>query len=63
MGRTKPISKEEINARALWIAADMLILTGVVFDSGEVTPQRVRRFLRNKARKELLRERRERSGT
>jgi len=37
----------------------MLIAEGVYFDSGEVTPQRVRRFLRGKARQELLKERRE----
>lgn len=62
MSRTKPLSKAEINERALWIASDMLIAEGVYFDSGEVTPQRVRRFLRGKARQELLKERRERSG-
>lgn len=59
MNRTKPLSKAEINERALWIAADMLIAEGVYFDSGEVTPQRVRRFLRGEARQELLKERRE----
>ena len=59
MSRTKPLSKAEINERALWIAADMLIVAGAYFDSGEVTPQRVRRFLRGKARQELLKERRE----
>jgi len=57
--REKPISHAEITERALWIAADMLIAEGVYFDSGEVTTQRVRRFLRGKARQELLKERRE----
>lgn len=37
MNRTKPLSKAELNERALWIAADMLISEGVYFDSGEVT--------------------------
>lgn len=59
----KPISKAEINERALWIAADMLIAGGHTLDRGETTPQRVRRFLRGKARQELLRERKERSRT
>ena len=61
MSRTKPLSKAEINERALWIAADMLIAAGAFFDMGEATPQRVHRFLRSKARRELLNERRERS--
>jgi len=60
----KPISKAEISERALWIAADMLIAGGHTLDKGETTPQRVRRFLRGKARQELLRERKEkRTGT
>ena len=60
MRRIKPISKAEISERALWIAADMLIAGGHTLDGGETTPQRVRRFLRGKARQELLKERRER---
>ena len=53
----KPISKAEISERALWIAADMLIAGGHTLGQGETTPQRVRRFLRGKARQELLKER------
>ena len=35
MGRTKPISKEEINERALWIAADMLVVAGYSTEDAE----------------------------
>ena len=61
MSRTKPLSKAEINERALWIASDMLVTAGystVEAEPGE--PGKVRRFLRGKARQELLKERRER---
>lgn len=60
VSRTKPLSKAEINERALWIAADMLISAGystVEAEPGD--PGKVRRFLRGKARQELLKERRE----
>lgn len=64
MSRTKPISKEEINERALWIAADMLVVAGYSNEDAEPgEPHKIRRFLRNKARKELLQERRERIRT
>ena len=60
MSRTKPISKEEINERALWIAADMLVVAGYSTEDAEPgEPHKIRRFLRNKARQELLKERRE----
>lgn len=58
MDRTKPISKAEINERALWIAADMLVVAGystVEAEPGE--PHKMRRWIRNKARLELLKER------
>ena len=62
MGRTKPISKEEINERALWIAADMLVVAGCSTEDAEPgEPPKLRRWIRNKARQELLKERRERS--
>lgn len=58
------ISKEEINERALWIAADMLVMAGYSTEEAEPgEPHKIRRFLRNKARKELLQERRERIRT
>jgi len=60
MSRTKPLSKAEINERALWIASDMLVTAGystVEAEPGE--PGKVRRWIKSKARKELLRERRE----
>lgn len=61
MSRTKPLSKAEINERALWIAADMLVAAGYSTEDGEPgEPHKLRRWIRNKARKELLKERRER---
>ena len=58
MERTKPISKAEINERALWIAADMLVVAGYSTEDGEPgEPHKLRRWIRNKARKELLKER------
>lgn len=63
MGKTKPISKEQINERALWIATDMLTAAGYSTEDAEPgEPHKLRRWIRNKARQELLKERRERSG-
>lgn len=63
MPRNKPLGKAEINERALWIACDMLTVAGYSTEDGEPgEPQRVRRWIRDKARRELLRERRERSA-
>ena len=62
MNRTKPLSKAEINERALWIAADMLTVAGYSTEDGEPgEPHKLRRWIRNKARRELLNERRERN--
>lgn len=58
MSRTKPLSKAEINERALWIAADMLTVAGYSTEDGEPgEPHKLRRWIRNKARRELLNER------
>ena len=61
MSRMKPLSKGEINERALWIASDMLVTAGystVEAEPGE--PGKVCRWIKSKARRELLKERRER---
>ena len=61
MKREKPISHAEITERALWIASDMLVTAGystVEAEPGE--PGKVRRWIKSKARRELLKERRER---
>ncbi len=58
MNRPKPISKAEINERALWIAADMLVVAGYsTVDAEPGEPHKMRRWIRNKARQELLNER------
>ena len=62
MKKPKPISKAEISERALWIACDMLTVAGYSTVEGEPgEPRKVRRWIRGKARRELLNERRERS--
>ena len=62
MKKPKPISKAEISERALWIACDMLTVAGYSTVEGEPgEPQKVRRWIKGKARRELLNERRERS--
>jgi len=62
MKKPKPISKAEISERALWIACDMLTVAGHSTVEGEPgEPQKVRRWIRGEARRELLNERRERS--
>lgn len=58
MKREKPISHKEITERALWIASDMLVTAGystVEDEPGE--PGKVRRWIKSKARRELLKER------
>ena len=62
MEKPKPISKAEISERALWIACDMLTVAGYSTTEGEPgEPQKVRRWIRGKARRELLNERRKRN--
>ena len=62
MERTKPLSKAEVNERAVWIAADMLAADGYSTEDAEPgEPHKIRRWIRNKARRELLNERRERN--
>lgn len=60
MERTKPLSKHEIDERALWIACNLFWMMDFEIHEGEgpASVQRIRRFLRNRARRELLRERR-----
>ena len=61
MSRTKPLSKAEINERALWIASDMLVAAGYSTEDAEPgEPGKERRWIKSKARRELLKERRER---
>lgn len=62
MKKPKPISKAEISERALWIACDMLVVAGYSTDEAEPgEPQKMRRWIRGKAKRELLNERRERN--
>ncbi len=62
MKKPKPISKAEISERALWIACDMLTVAGYSTVEGEPgEPRKVRRWIRGKAWRELLNERRKRS--
>ena len=62
MGKPKPLSRVEISERALLIACDMLTVAGYSTVEGEPgEPRKVRRWIRGKARRELLNERRERS--
>lgn len=58
--KEKPIGRDEITARALLIACEMLIVTGCELEGGDTSPMKVRRWLKGKARQELLKERRER---
>ena len=58
MKREKPISHAEITERALWIASDMLTVAGYSTEDGEPgEPGKVRRWIKSKARRELLKER------
>lgn len=60
MQRTKPLGKHEIDERALLIACDLFAAAEIELKPGEgpATAQKIRRFLRGRARRELLRERR-----
>ena len=61
MKKPKPISKAEISERALWIACDMLVVAGYSTKEGEPgEAQKMRRWIRGKARREILNERRNR---
>ena len=61
MKKTKPVSHAEIIERALWIACDMFEMLETELEPGKglATARQIRRFLTGKARKELLKERRE----
>ena len=65
MKQPKPLSKHEINERALAIACDLFALDGKELTSGAgpATARQIRRYLRNMARKELRAERREKNRT
>lgn len=60
MKRNKPLRRDEIQARALRIACEVMAAAEMpVEEGGEPgTPREIRRFLTGKARRELLRERR-----
>lgn len=65
MKQPKPLSKYEINERALSIACDLFALDGKAISdgAGPATARQIRRYLRNMARKELLAERKEKNRT
>lgn len=65
MKKPKPVSHTEITARALWIASDLMVEAGMEINQGDgpANAKQIRRFLTGKARKELLKERREKKET
>ena len=63
MGKRRAVSHEEIVERALWIAADIMEEMGMELKpySGPASAGQIRNFLTGRARRELLRARREAS--
>ena len=61
MKKERPLRRDEVQARALWIACEIMERAGFCIEEGELPAEarKIRRFLTGKARRELLRERRQ----
>lgn len=61
MKKARPLRRDEVQARALWIACEIMARAGMSIEMGDrpADARKIRRFLTGKARRELLKERRE----